>query len=210
MAVPKIEGFTLESAGATAYNLIIGYVPDEVHVYNRTKWATDGTSCEFYWNKRMADGYAYAQASDIASLDRSIVTTNGISQYSASAITDISQVITGITAANPPVVTVTSTAGWVTGNSVRIRDVVGMTELNENIYQITVINTTTFSLTNVNATSFTAYASGGNAYNQSVRVENTGGYGITLGTTIMGADGDILDIVCTQYGQAMTNIGDVA
>lgn len=208
MAVPKIRGFTLVSGGA-AYNLKVGFFPNLVHVYNRTKWATDGTNCEFYWNNRMPSAYAYAQAADITSLDRSIITSNGISPYSASAMTDNSQVITGVTAANPPVVTVGSTAGWVDGNFTRIRDIVGMTELNGNLYEIDVLSATTFSLVGVDASAFTAYTSGGNAYNQSLEITNTGGYGITLGTSVIGADGDVLDVFCYQLGENLVDLGDI-
>lgn len=206
--VPKIRGFTFISGGA-AYNLNVGFVPDLVHIYNRTKWATDGTNCEFYWNIRMANGYAYAQASDIASLDRSIITSNGVSVYSASAQTDISQVISGVTQANPGVVTVASTAGWATGNFVRIRDVVGMTELNGNLYEIEVLTSTTFSLVGIDTSGFTAYSSGGNAYNQSIETTNSGFYGITLGTSVVGADSDVVDVFCYQLGEKMIELGDI-
>jgi hypothetical protein len=206
--VPKIRGFTLVSGGA-AYNLNVGYIPDLVHIYNRTKWATDGTNCEFYWDIRMANGYAYAQASEIASLDRSIITSNGVSTYAASSQTDISQVISGATQANPCVITVGSTSGWADGNFVRIRDVVGMTQLNGNLYQIDVLSSTTFSLVGIDSSGYTAYSSGGNAYNQSIETTNAGFYGITIGTSVIGADGDVIDVFCYQLGEKMIDLGDI-
>lgn len=208
MAVPKIRAFTFISGGA-AYNLDVGFIPDLIHIYNRTKWETDGTNCEFYWHKRMPDGYAYAQKADIASLDREIITSNGVSVYNTASFTDNSQVISGVSQANPAVVTVASTAGWQTGDYVRIRDVVGMTELNTNLYRITVINATTFSLDGVDSTGFTAYSSGGNAYNQSLEVSATGGMGVTLGTSVVGADSDAVDVFCYQLGDPMVNLGDI-
>lgn len=208
MAVPKIRGFSFTSGGA-AYNLDVGFVPNMVQIYNLTKWATDGTNCEFLWDKSMADGYAYAQASDIASLDRSIITSNGVSVYQTSSWPDISEVISGVTQANPAVVTVGSTANYTTGDYVRIRDVVGMDELNGNLYKITVINSTTFSLDGVDSSGFTAYSSGGNAYNQSIKIENTGKSGITLGTSVVGADGDVLRVYCYQFGDQINDLGDI-
>lgn len=76
------------------------------------------------------------------------------------------QAITGISKANPAVVTVGSTAAMATDDEVFIADVVGMTEVNGNWYKITVINGTTFSLkdlsgTAINSTAFTTYTSGG-------------------------------------------------
>lgn len=70
--------------------------------------------------------------------------------------------ITGITQANPAVVTSTS-HGLSNGDSVYITGVVGMTEINEPNLTYTVANVTanTFELSGIDSTSFTAYSSGG-------------------------------------------------
>jgi len=68
--------------------------------------------------------------------------------------------ITGATQANPCVVT-SASHGLGTGVSATISGVVGMTELNENVYTITKVSDDTFSLNDVNSSAFTAYASGG-------------------------------------------------
>lgn len=78
-----------------------------------------------------------------------------------------SQVITGVTQANPAVVTIAG-HGYSTGDEVYINSIIGMTQLNQRNFKITVLSANTFSLqyldgSNVNSTSFTAYSSGGTA-----------------------------------------------
>lgn len=74
--------------------------------------------------------------------------------------------ISGITQANPPVVTATG-HGYITGQQIIINAVVGMTQVNNSItgqvYTITKIDADTFSLNGVNATGYGAYSSGGYA-----------------------------------------------
>ncbi len=94
-------------------------------------------------------------------------------------------VITDITKATPAVVTVSSypvdgsDANLVDGDQIQLRSVVGMTEVNYNIYTISEPNITdkTFKLrdstdaVDINSTGFTEYTSGGTAQ----RIENTFG-----------------------------------
>jgi len=72
-----------------------------------------------------------------------------------------SKTITGITRANPGVVTA-SAHGFSTGNRIAFSSVVGMTQVNGNVYTITVIDEDSFIIF-VNTTSFTAYSSAGTA-----------------------------------------------
>jgi len=74
--------------------------------------------------------------------------------------------ITGITGANPGVVTTSASHGYVNGDRVQINDVVGMTQVNGNVYTVKGKTATTFQLaddnnTNVDTTNYTTYASGG-------------------------------------------------
>lgn len=69
-------------------------------------------------------------------------------------------VITGITKANPPVVTSVA-HGLTDGDVVQLADIVGMTELNDDIYVVEVLTSSTFSLPGVKATGYGTYASGG-------------------------------------------------
>jgi hypothetical protein len=73
--------------------------------------------------------------------------------------------ITAITATNPAVVSVADTSTLSTGMRVGIRNVVGMTELNDRGFTITVINGTQFRLNDEDATGHTAYISGGTVDN---------------------------------------------
>ncbi len=68
--------------------------------------------------------------------------------------------ITAATQANPCQIT-SANHGLVTGRSVFIYGVVGMTELNGNSYFITVVDANNFTLDGVNSTGFGLYVSGG-------------------------------------------------
>lgn len=73
------------------------------------------------------------------------------------------QGITGITNANPAVVTYSGTDTFTNGDSVVIYGVGGMTELNEKEFKIANVNAgaNTFELVGVNSTSYGTYTSGG-------------------------------------------------
>ena len=77
-------------------------------------------------------------------------------------ITNASKTITGITQANPAVVTVSS-HGYSNGDDVWINSVVGMTQVNGRRFRIANVTTNTFELQGVNSTNYTAYTSGGTA-----------------------------------------------
>lgn len=80
---------------------------------------------------------------------------------------DDPQAISGATQADPVVITTSSAHGFLDGDSVKIKDVVGTTELNDNSYIVANKTATTFELTtaagNVDGTAFTVYVSGGKA-----------------------------------------------
>ena len=84
-----------------------------------------------------------------------------------SQILETAKNITGITQANPAVVT-SSSHGYSNGDEVYITGVVGMTEVNGKNFKVAGVTTNTFQLqdmtsTNVNSSSFTAYGSAGTA-----------------------------------------------
>lgn len=72
--------------------------------------------------------------------------------------------ITGVTAADPGVVTMTSTTGLTNGDTIEIRNVLGMTELNGNQYIVANLGGTTFELSGVDTSNFTAFTSAGDVY----------------------------------------------
>lgn len=80
---------------------------------------------------------------------------------------ETAKTITGITQANPAVVTTSAAHGYASGDLVYIESVGGMTQVNNMFFFITVLSTTTFSLqsfsagANVNSGSYGAYTSGG-------------------------------------------------
>ena len=161
-----INKYRIQSAGS-AYNLDVGFVPDTVEVWNYTKWATDGTKVKFYWHKGMTAAYALAEICDDTGVNRSIETSNGFTEYDSSSFTDNSRTVSGITAANPGVVTITGSIGATASaagawfgidqitdstkpfaDSVKFDDIGGMTELN-GLYPIRIkswLSSTTFSL----------------------------------------------------------------
>lgn len=76
-----------------------------------------------------------------------------------------------------PVVITTATHSRAIGEYIHIKDVVGMTELNGNTYQITAVTATTMTLAHLNGadldgTGFTAYTSGGTATHSLTTIQN--------------------------------------
>jgi len=78
-------------------------------------------------------------------------------------VTETAQNITGITAANPGVVTYAGADNYANGNQVFISGVVGMTQVNNRRFTVANVNTgaNTFELSGVNTSAYTAYSSGG-------------------------------------------------
>lgn len=69
--------------------------------------------------------------------------------------------ITAITKANPAVVTTGTAHGITTAGAVYLTEILGMTELNNDLQIAVVLTTTTFSLWGVNSTGYGTYTSGG-------------------------------------------------
>src|SRR6187455_393187 len=68
--------------------------------------------------------------------------------------------ITGITKANPAVVTAVG-HGLSDGDVVKLTEIVGMTELNDRLVVVIVLTSSTFELADVDSTGYTTYTSGG-------------------------------------------------
>lgn len=71
--------------------------------------------------------------------------------------------ITGATQANPCVITCSAGHALAAADKVAIFSVIGMVELNDNVYSVANPTATTFELSGINSTGFTAYTSGGDA-----------------------------------------------
>ena len=83
------------------------------------------------------------------------------------AILEGDKTITGITQANPAVVT-SNSHGYSNGDEIKITSVVGMTEVNNKRFLVAGVTTNTFQLTdkdgdNINSSGYTAYSSAGTA-----------------------------------------------
>jgi hypothetical protein len=87
--------------------------------------------------------------------------------FSVSSTEAAAKTITGITAANPPVVTAAA-HGYVNGSIVRISSVVGMTQVNDRAFVVANQTTNTFELKGINGTGYTPYGSGGQAFGQTM------------------------------------------
>lgn len=83
--------------------------------------------------------------------------------------------ITGITAADPAVVTIAS-HGFLNGWLIHLYDVVGMTEINGMVVRVANRDTNTFECYGLNSTNFTAYGSGGKAVRYEAISDYANGY----------------------------------
>ena len=112
---------------------------------------------EFRIDATQADG----TPSNVSRLYNRTVRIDGNTKVKWNISVPAALTITGISQANPAVVTVADTSTLTTGEEIYISGVVGMTEVNDANFTITVINSTTFSLDSTDATGYTAYTSGG-------------------------------------------------
>lgn len=109
---------------------------------------------------------AYALITGFSPISGPVSALAGIvSAFSISAPTPIyiragSRNITGVTRANPAVVSSVA-HGFVNGQSVTFSGVVGMTQLNGNSYTVAGASANSFQLSGVDSTGFGAYISGG-------------------------------------------------
>ena len=112
-------------------------------------------------------GFIPGETVTITDLTDSSTKTFKVTETAGDMIDGATKTITGVTAANPGVVT-SNGHGMPNGTKIVISGVVGMTELNGNTYYVANTATNTFSLsststsvTNVNTSGFTAYGSAG-------------------------------------------------
>ena len=103
------------------------------------------------------------------------------------------QSITGITKANPAVITYSGSDTYANGDRVRVSGVVGMTEINNRIVTVANVNTgaNTFEASGLNSSGFTTYSSGGTLEEV---VEISHSY----------AEADIFDLQIAQAGDVVT------
>lgn len=106
--------------------------------------------------------------------------------------------ITGVTQASSAVITANNTLQ--VGQRIKITGVVGMTQLNNNLYTITAVSLTTITI-NVDSTGFTAYVSGGTASTPTIfspnHCLNNGDYIVisgVIGTSSSSLNGNVFSV----------------
>jgi len=169
-------------SASTLHTFQFNFPPDKVVFNNLTQWVITHSKLPIsvYFKGQTTSGRAYQQRVIVdsgATGEANFIDSaaNGFTDASTSAgVTSFIKVISGVSAANPCVVTTSTDHGYQTNQQVKITDLGdvgvtnrGMEELDGKTFGITVINNTTFSLYDVStgdaidSTSYTAYVSGG-------------------------------------------------
>lgn len=176
------EAYKCISAG-TAHTFTFSWQPDKVVFNNLTRWTgtAGGLPVSVWFRDQTTTAHAFQQqvidsaaGSSFNFLDTA---TNGFTVANTSGgITSYYSLISGVSQADPCVVTTTAAHGYQTNQQVRITDLGiigpgvtarGMDQLNNKQFLITVINSTSFSLRDpiteepIDSTGYTAWVSGG-------------------------------------------------
>lgn len=231
-------GSTFEYDAGGAYTYTFPWQPDKVVVHNYTSWADTGAEPVSIWFRGMPAGDAMQWQRIIADGGSAgnmlLETTNGFTQANTTGgVTAYRADISGVTAADPCVVTTSAAHGYSTGQIVRITDLGdvgpnatdrGMNQLDGNRYKIVVLSTTTFSLQDpvsgedIDSSAYTAYVSGGRVVLETRVIGDPEAYAyldvvyrLTLGTAVFGgaSDGDIFYLEAFKYGEYV-DLGDLA
>ena len=127
----------------------------------------------------MHNGSGYVKVTSVQS--GYLATVEIIEQVSDNHVSNLTATITNITKANPAVVT-SSSHGFTNGQKVIIRNVVGMTEVNNLVFTVAGATTNTFQLSGVDSTGYTTYTSGGSAgLSAGVKTWSEGAFGLVNG-----------------------------
>ena len=162
----RIATGSFTSTGA-AKAIYLPFAPTSVKVWNYSSFATPANHGvpRGYWNSGMGQGYAVIDVfNSTPVLSTDVITSNGISTFNAGLSLQYGPQlqISGITKANPAVVTTASAHGYSTGDVVVFQGLyqsstTGMPQLSGIPFVITVTGSTTFTIPwNTNQTSYTA------------------------------------------------------
>jgi hypothetical protein len=155
MRVMKDGGYVLVGAGPAIFELATPYTEAELPRLGFTQSADVMTIAHPSHDPR--------NLNRLADDNWTLTTINYASTVTAPTFAgSTAKTITGITQANPAVVTAAA-HGFSTGNTITITGVVGMTEVNSRSFKITVLTPSTFELNGEDSTGHTAYTSGGTA-----------------------------------------------
>lgn len=234
--VTNSYGGYLQSAGV-AYDLTLPFVPDKFEWYRYTGFGTAGILGQGVWFRDFPAGdclilRSIADDGSTGNTSQLLETTNGITNAStAGGFYNEHLVISGVTTATPAVVTTSANHNLSDNDRVVITKVIGTmaSEINNNTYVVRVLSANTFALYDVYGVPVTmvgAYSSSGQvtksspalgdpsqpvnpAYPHSAIIDYPPTAILTLGSSVMGSDNDVIYFVAWQFNNYV-NIGDVA
>lgn len=158
--------FTVPAAGVIAQNIAIPSGTDWLYVYNYTQAGINGaanTGINFYWQRGMAAGTGmvwYKTVAGVALLSQDTYVSGGFTLLDTSLnAPGVSNALTGITAANPPVVTTAATLPAV-GSVVRIINPNNQAQIGGLDFTVTAAGGGTFTIGNINLSNSTATTAG--------------------------------------------------
>jgi hypothetical protein len=218
-------------SGGIAYDLVLPWQADKFEWFNYTKYGTDTNNLQGVWFRDFPAGDALIINRGTTTLTSTLETTNGVTINNlAGGFTDEHLVISGLTTATPAVVTTTTSHNLSNNDRVIITKVIGTVapEVNNTVFVVQVLSATTFSLYDTFGVPITTIGS----YTSSGQVTKIGPllgdvtrptnpaiphngiinypiqYQLHLGTSVMGADGDVIYFQATQFN-AYFNLGDI-
>lgn len=162
--VPDYAGiFGDDNAVATTILLVDAYEPVTIFDTNMPEVVSNGD----FSNNNITIGNTGDYKASVH-LSGESAGNNKVYEFDVFEIAASGDTITGVTQANPGVVTATGHS-FSNGNRVKIASVAGMTELNGQIYTVASAGANDFELNddngaNINTTGYTAYTSGGTAF----------------------------------------------
>lgn len=159
------KGFFTSTGSAQVINL--PFQPDSIEMWNYSSYATPANHGVpyAYWDVNMGQGFAVEQVFNATPvLTTDVVTSNGFSTFSAGLSLQYGAAIgiSGITKANPAVVTTTANHGYKSGDVVILYGLLqsastGMQQIAGIPFTVTVTGATTFTIPwNTNQTNYTA------------------------------------------------------
>ena len=176
------EAYQFISAG-TAHTFTFSWQPDKVTFYNLSDWTSTaaGLPVSIWFRDQTTAAHAFQQKVIDSAAAQSFnfvdLSSNGFTVADTSGgVPAFRALVSGVTQADPCVVTTTAPHGFQSQQIVRFTDLGnvgpgvaarGMDQLNNNRYIITVLSSTTFSLSDpitdepIDSTGYTAWVSGG-------------------------------------------------
>lgn len=204
-------------SGGSALSFVLPWQADKFEWMNYTKYATNDTNLQGVWYRDFPAGDALIVARGTTTLTSTLETTNGVTIANiAGGFVNQHLVITNITTATPAVVTTSTPHALVDLDRGIITKVIGTmaSQINNYEYVVDVLSSTTFALYDtygIPITTLGAYTSSGQWTKEGPRlgiVDVPTVYILTLGTAVVGADGDKIYFEATQFN-SYVNLGDL-